>query len=170
MTHWWSLPRGEVILIALVAGAGLGAIGAPALGIPSVGAWVACAGLAVAFGAVAQLATRQQGNMSLPPVPLRTVVLVEIPFLAAWWLVIAPLAGVGRSDLSAASMTWFVAGLLLGRILARMLNTIAVRRVSTEGQQSSRPALRLDAASGRPGGSARAPLAGVARVTFINAD
>jgi hypothetical protein len=134
MAHWWSLERGEVILIALLAGAGLGVLGASALGITSVGAWVACAGLAVAFGAAAQLATRQQGDMSLPPVPLRTVVLVEIPFLAAWWLVIAPLAGVGRSDLSPASMTWFVAGLLLGRILARMLNTIAVRRVSTEGQ------------------------------------
>lgn len=138
MTRWWSLARGEWILLAIVAGGGVGVAVASILGITGVGAWVACIGLALFFGGLAQVATRGHGDADLPTVGLGPTLLVGVPLLAAWWI-IAALAGIPTSGFSPAYLTWFVGGLLVARVLARVLSTFAARNKSAEGHPAGTP-------------------------------
>jgi hypothetical protein len=127
MTPWWALARGEVILLALVVGGVVGVAGASLLGLDEAGSWVATLALALALAALAQVATRRQGDSRLPPVAGWAVLLVQVPVFVAAWLV-AKMAGIPTTGFSAASAGWFVAGLLLGRIAARMSTSYASRR------------------------------------------
>lgn len=131
MTRWWSLARGEWVLLAFLAGGGVGVVVATTLGIGQVGAWFVCLGVAVIFAVVAHVITRGRGDTDLPKVSLSAMLLVSIPLLTAWWIV-AALAGMPTSGFSPTYLVWFVGGLVVARVLARVLSSYGARNRNAE--------------------------------------
>jgi hypothetical protein len=126
MRHWWSLARGEVDMLAVMAGAGIGVAVASARGLDQVGVWAAFAVGALLFG-VPRWVIGRGHDESLPEVSFGMMLLVSVPVLAAWWLVLAPLVGVSASGPLPAYLVWFMSGILLARILARILTAYRAR-------------------------------------------
>jgi hypothetical protein len=120
MTRWWSLARGEWILLAYVAGGVLGVQVGVALRLDGAAAWVVWIAAAAGLGAFVQFATRDRGTSDLPSVRTMAYLAACIP-LFVLSAVVGAVIGVPPA-LSPAHLTWFVGGLTVARIVARVVS------------------------------------------------